>query len=131
MRTYRVGVTFVELIAAVAVMAVLFAAAVQMLAVAARQRRACERQRVALELASNLMERATILPYDQISKERLEQLAADLEPKVAGTSWRIDVYETNEEHLLGKRVSLQLIWDPGTVRRSPEIRLVAWRYRPL
>jgi prepilin-type N-terminal cleavage/methylation domain-containing protein len=130
MKPHRAAFTLIELAAALAVMGVLFGLAVQMLAVAAQQRRALARRSAALELASNLLERATTLAYDQVTVERLEQLASDLEPKLPGTRWYMDVRDARDSKLPAKRVTVRLVWDQSRGRKVPATQLMAWKYAP-
>jgi hypothetical protein len=111
-------------------MAVLFGLAVQMLAVAAQQRRALARRTAALELVSNLLERATTLAYDQVTAERLEQLAGNLEPERPGTRWHIEVSDARDSELPAKRITVRLVWDQTRGRKVPATQLVAWKYAP-
>ncbi len=129
--------------AAVAILALLLAIAGQMSGAMLQHRRGVERHRIAMDAKTNLMSIAMALPYDDITPDRLETIAAEFTPERA--SWQILVAtdpleETQDEEPAerrqdtsfqphtAKRIVIALHFTNSAGRNVPNRPLVAWRY---
>ena len=87
----RRGVLLIEVIAACGLTAVLLALCVQMLSLTALERRHIERRAIALQEAANLIERASAMPFDELSDAKLAELTISPEVGKTATS-EVSVY---------------------------------------
>ncbi len=126
MNNPRKGIGFVELLAAIVMLGVLISFVVQMMAVAAQQRRFLESDRAACESVANVMERAMALPYDQVTTSALEDLAQS-QPQPSNSQWIMEV-EPAQGLPSGKRITIALRNVSLRGRDSTPARLVAWKY---
>ena len=139
----RPGFAAFEAIAAVAILAVLLAIAGQMSGAMLHHRRSVERHRIAMDAKTNLMNIAMALPYDEITPDRLETIAAEFTPERA--SWEILVaanpreesqdeepaerrQDTSFQPHTAKRIVIALHFTNSARRNAPNRPLVAWRY---
>jgi hypothetical protein len=126
----RRGTTFLELLAALTVLAVATALCVQLLVVTAAERRAAWQREVANQEAANLMEGLSARPWDKLTTE----LAADLRlspealPSLPGgrADIRIDGPSGTPE---AKRIIVTIEWHTSNGVSVGPVRLVAWRYK--
>ncbi len=125
----RRGYLLVEVFVALAILAALFVLVIQMVSTTARERRANERRAIALEHAANLLERASAIPYEQLSAESLREMAissdaGQLLPE-GDVRWTVD--EEGSE-LPAKRVGVELTWRAPHGRSDAPVRLVTWAF---
>ena len=128
----RGGTTLLELIAAGAVLGILLIVCAQMLGRAAVQQQAIGHRRAALQTASNAMERAHALSWDDVDAARMETIVqAVVEQGVLRGSRLAIAVDQPESTPPSKRIRVTVIWTEGgdAVQRKQE--LTAWRYAPL
>ncbi len=124
------GVSIVETIAAVAVLATVCTISLQYMSATAVQRREIERRHAALQEAENILERLTALPWDKLSSTSAEkiELSPDLRNALPGAQLNVEVVP-GESDVSEKKISLTLSWnDHGGNSVSP-VRLTTWRFR--
>jgi hypothetical protein len=128
----RRGVVLLEIIAAFGLMAVLVAVCLQMLSVTALARRAVERRAVALQEATNLLERVSTLPWSDITAERLSKF--DVAPSVReilpGVAARLAVEATGDAGPPAKQIRVEITWSNAAGDTDAPLCLCAWTYAP-
>ena len=119
-----------ELIVATTLLAAIAAVSMQMLRVAAVQRRANSGRQAALREADNLMERLAGRPWDELTEEGVQDIQISEPVRRVLPDVDLEIEVTSEaEQPDAKRIALSLRWrDKSGEMRSP-VRLVAWRYR--
>jgi hypothetical protein len=130
MTTIRRGSTFLELAAALAVLAVLLGMIGQSLIWAGAERRACWRRQCAAIEAANVLERLTSLPWSEITPERAqnEKLSVDAS-RILGAN-ALEVTITPEETALpAKRIQVEIHGHGGSKQFDGVTRLTTWVYR--
>lgn len=119
-----------EVVAACGLMAVLLAVCLQMLALTAATRRTVERRAIALQEAANLLERASVLAWQDVTPEQLATV--DLTPSVReilpGAVAHWSVAATNEPGPLAKQVRVEINWTNPAGQTDAPVRLSSWRY---
>ncbi len=125
----RRGYLLVEVFVALAILAALFVLVIQMVSTTARERRANERRAIALEHAANLLDRASIIPYEQLSAESLREIttstnAGQLLPE-SDVCWTVD---EDSSEVPAKRVGVELTWRATHGRSDAPVRLVTWAF---
>jgi Tfp pilus assembly protein PilV len=118
----------VELTISAAMLAVAMTLTVQMLGLAARQRRESDlRQRATLE-AANLMERIAAGPVDEITPERAKALARSNTPAgLTGAEWTVEVKdESPGPGRSARRVAVRLRWKGRSGEWEAPVRLTTW-----
>ena len=125
----RRGYLLIEVFVACTMVAALLALMINMISVTARERRTTERRAIALEQATNLLERASAIPHDELSPEKLAELAlpadaAELLPRNT-VQWTIA-----DEDSAGpsRRVQVELTWHTSQGQVDSPVRLVAWSF---
>jgi prepilin-type N-terminal cleavage/methylation domain-containing protein len=127
-RTKRRGFTFVEVIVAAAMLAVLLSLAGQMLVQARRHSRIAEQRGLALRTVENALEELTAKPWDEINDAALAQLAvpASLARRWPQAAFTGAVAESDQP-VASKRLTLQLQLAPSQPALSA--KLTTWIYR--
>jgi prepilin-type N-terminal cleavage/methylation domain-containing protein len=124
----RHGFTFIEVIAAAAMLAALFALASQMLVQAQRHSRVVEQRALALRTVENGLEELTARPWDEINNGAITRLAL---PQPLARQWPQARFSGSVEELADpaptKRLSLQLALTPNQPALSA--KLTTWIYR--
>jgi prepilin-type N-terminal cleavage/methylation domain-containing protein len=124
----RRGFTFLEVVVATAMLAVLLATAGQLVVLVKRHARTAEHQATALRTAENCLEEITNRPWGEITEDAV---AATLLPASIRRSWPkaalIGSVKTSSEPLEAKQVSIRLTLNPDA--RAPEVKLTSWVYR--
>jgi hypothetical protein len=127
----RRGSILVEIVIASGLAFLLLAVCLRMLSATANQRRLIERRAIALQEATNLLERATAIPYEQLDAQRLAELKLPDEAKQlmpgAEETYTVDV---EQQPVQAKRVAVELRWKGDGGRPEAPIRLVRWYYPP-
>ena len=136
----RRGFTLLEVSVAGVLLAVLMAAAVQMLGWVAAERRALERRQWAMQEAANVMERITARPWESLSPD------PDPDPdresgslaSVELSSHARDVLPEAELHVTvadepeqpdAKRLVVVVRWQRRPGEPAAQVRLTSWVYR--
>jgi hypothetical protein len=120
-----------EALVAAALLAVLLVISLRVLAAAALERRAIEKRAVALEVAAGAIERATAVPWDQLTPERLAEirLPPSVERILAGAklTWTLEPAGSGPA---AKHIRAELAWRSPTGAPEAPLRLSYWVYAP-
>jgi hypothetical protein len=127
----RRGVILIEVIVACGLAAVLLTVCVQVLTLMAVERRGVERRAIGLQEAANLVEQASAIPFEQLTKEKLNAMSIDsaLATLLPDGKAYFSV-EEEWEPLPSKRVSVELSWLGAGRRREAPVRLTTWVFAP-
>lgn len=120
----EVGMAVMLIVAAMSLM-------VKALGVVANERREADRRLWAVEAASNVLERASAEPFEGITREKVDAIAADTgaERVLPGAAWESTVEDDRGAPVPAKRVSLRLRWKNRSGGLGEPVRLSTWVYR--
>jgi type II secretory pathway pseudopilin PulG len=125
----RNGITLVEIVAAVSVLAVLLATSVQMLSALSQRGRAAERRTLANETAQAMVEQLASMRWDDLTPQAAERLAVpdQVQPFLPGAKLEAVVVD-EQEPVAAKRIFVKLTWtSPGGQPAGP-VQLTAWSF---
>ncbi len=115
-----------------ATMAIVLAAAVlagsaQTLTIVAHQRRNLDRSMMAQREVANIMEEASVIPWDKLTKGELSSLQLSTECKVVlpDAQLRIEVVESADE---ARQIEVEIDWITPDGQRGEPVALATWRY---
>ncbi len=125
----RRGYLLIEVFVALTILAALFALVIQMVSTTARERRATERRAIALEHAANLLERASVISFEELSEQSLRDVAgsANAGQLLPESNIRWMVEEEGSE-VPAKRVAIEMTWRAPHGRSELPVRLVTWAF---
>jgi prepilin-type N-terminal cleavage/methylation domain-containing protein len=124
----RRGFTFVEVLAASAMLTVLLATVAQLVVLVKRHSRAAEHYALAERAVENCLEEITQLPWDDITDDRLAGWELPREVKTRWPQAQLTGAVTlSSEPVDAKRISLELDLRPDA--RDRVAKLSAWVYR--
>ena len=125
----RTGTTLLELIAAMILFGVAANFAVQTLGGIAQMRRVSERQQFALFEAANVMERLSILPWEELTAEKAAAISLSPEGKRRLNGGEIVVtIEAADETTEVRRIQVEVRWKNSAGEPESPARLTTWRY---
>ena len=116
-----------ELIGAVAILTVLLTLCLQMLGSAASQRCAATGRQAAVVEATNVLERMTAKPWDELEAEK-PQLSPAARALLPGAELKIAVAAAPDEPD-AKLITVSLRWQDRNGLPVRPVSLSAWRYR--
>ena len=129
-RTLRRGAMLVETAIGIALAVVAMMAVAQLVAVVAKQRHETAQFQLAIQEVSNVMERMTVLPWDELTTEAAEQFVASRDSAVALDDPELTITVSDvDDSLPAKRIEVTLAWRDQAHRRVEPVRLVAWKHR--
>jgi Tfp pilus assembly protein PilV len=128
--THRAGFTLIESCSAAALLIAALSLAVALLTGVARQRQAASLHAQAVLTADNLLERITAEPYESITSEHAEQLLRDqhLSEVLPESEAKIDI-STEGGPPPGKRIIVEIAWQPRAGGPAARHRVASWVYR--
>ena len=118
----RSGMMAIDVLAAVAVLAIAMLVAAKMSTALTRHRTGVEKHRIEAQAKYNLAQFALAMPYDDVSAGRLQSVAQELDRDLA---WNIDVKEEAEQ----KRISLRISSTKDSLVDRLQRPLVVHRFR--
>jgi hypothetical protein len=129
-RSPRSGMLLVEIIAAIAILAVLLTSTVQVMRVMSTQYAAADRRTLALEVVQNIAEQVGNIPWEKLTPEAAGNLTVPdavkpylPEAKLATTVTDLQV------PVAAKRVLIELTWNaPNGITARPA-RLTVWSFQ--
>ena len=124
------GFGLIELSIAAVMLAAAMVATVQVVSWVALDRRAVERRERAVVEASNILERITARPWDELETEKLATIML-AEPTAAclpGGSLDIKA-STIEGPPARKKLAIEIRWRDRSGRTESPVRIVTWVYR--
>jgi hypothetical protein len=126
----RPGFGLIEMAIAGLLIAAAMAATLQVVGWVATERRAVERRERAVLEASNLLERITARPWDELSTEALGSIKLNEQASafLPGSALALKVVPF-EDAPSRKRITVELRWQDRSGRPEAPVRLVAWIYR--
>ena len=124
----RRGISILEVCVAGILVATLMTISARMLNVVATQRTASDQRQVAIQEASSALDRLTVLPWDDLTSEKLAAGGADdAVPTLPKGKLKVTVEDAAED-LPARRVTVEVDWRSGTRAHAP-VRLSAWVFR--
>jgi hypothetical protein len=128
-RAVRRGSMLPELAIAGAMLAVAMTLAVQVLGYAGQQRRSADRRQRAILEVTNIMERITALPFDEVTPERARRLS--ITPEAAGSlpGAELSVDVLDQQPAPGRparRIAVRLRWKGRSGEWEAPVRLTTW-----
>ena len=124
----RRGTSMVECTLALAITAVAMALFAQILVAAAAQRRIAEQRRIALTEVANRLEQASLLAWDEITQERLEQLPLSAAAEILPEAELAAIVSDEPGTPRGRRIRIELSWTNAAGQRQPPVSLTYWRF---
>lgn len=124
----RRGFSVVELMVATSLLATAFALLAPTLSWVRHQRRLADDRQLALLELSNVAERLALVPYDELTVERLTEANLSPEGAAALPTAKFTASLAEEDDPPAKRITLNLAWQADGVRPSAPLRLVIWRF---
>ena len=122
------GLTIVECTLALAITAAATALFAQILVAASAQRRVAEQRRIALVEVANALEKTSLLTWDEITHERLEQLPLSAAAAILPEAELAAIVSDEPGPPRGRRIRLELSWTNAAGERQPPVALVRWRF---
>jgi Tfp pilus assembly protein PilE len=126
------GSMLLETAVACVLLAALAGVCLKSFAAAAAQRLAIDQRQIALREASNLMEKITAMPWDEIDKTAdktyAESLQKSLPKELDGAEISVEVVPAAGEPA-AKRLAVSLRWKDKDNQWVAPVRLTVWRYR--
>ena len=125
----RSGGMLIELLICGVVIGVVAATLVPLARRIGLQRRYTAQREIAMLEVENLMEQATLVPWNDLTPERaaLWRLSADTEAQLAEARLEITV-QLDPQDAAAKIISIELNWELGVDLPAPPARLTAWVY---
>jgi len=125
----RRGMTLFELTVALFIMTTVMLAIVQLMAATAGQRRIVDQRRVALQEVANQAEHVALLPWDEVSANKLTTWEPSADLKKVLPQARCDV-EVSEETPgpSGRRVRLSVTWTDSAGQEVEPASVTIWRF---
>ena len=124
----RRGITIVECTLALAITAVAAALFAQILVATAAQRRVAEQRRIALAEVANALEQTSLLAWDEITPQRLEQLPLSSAAEILPQAELAAIVSDEPGPPRGRRIRIELSWTNAAGVRQPPMALARWRF---
>ena len=126
--------TILEVIVAGVLVAGMMGICLKMLSVAAAQHHARQCRQTALGEVDNVMERLSVLGFDELTPERVGEvrLSEAAKARLEAAELSIEIAAAPEEPTEqppSKRIAVSLRWQDRGGRMVKPVRLVAWKYR--
>ena len=125
----RRGITLIELGVAVVVLIAVMTVTVHVLAGSIAERREAERREWAIQEASNVMERVTALPWDEIQPGSSASLRLSRRAREALREGSLSIHVAVDPSGEAKRVNIEVQWANRAGGPHKPVRLSAWVYR--
>lgn len=123
----RSGALLLELVVSGLVLGIVLSTAIPMLGWVARERKLNQQREAAILEAGNLMEEIALMPWDELSSERLSQrsLSPGLLKHIPDAQLTAKVDLDPAEPRM-KRVHLELRWETAPGKAAPPVKLTGW-----
>ncbi len=130
-RTRRPGYGLAEVAMALMLLMAAMTFTVKALGLVAAERKSADRRLYAGLAVSNVLERATSLPFADVSEENVRAIAeaAHAEQALPGANWQVTVVAESSGPLAAKRISLRLSWNQRSENAEAPLRLSAWVFQ--
>jgi len=125
------GISVLEVSMALLVISFAVGGLLQILTIAASQRRATEVRRLALEEVANQAEQITLIPWDELTVGRLGALKPGEQLLAAAPSARLAATQIAEAGPpVAKRIHLEVQWTTPAGDSVQPVQLTVWRHQP-
>jgi hypothetical protein len=130
-RSRRRGYGLAEVAMAVMIVIAAMTFTVKALGLAASERKSADRRLCAGLAASNLLERATALPFGEVSEAKVKSLAdaEHADRALPGADWQVAVVDESAGPVASKRITVRLTWKQRSENLEAPVRLSAWIYQ--
>src|SRR5262245_40509808 len=130
-RSKQRGMTLVELSVSLVVLGVAMAALVQLVGLAASQRRAMAQRRIALQEVANQAERIALLPWAETAPDKLTswQPSAELAGVLPAATCRV-VISDEAGTPRSRKIRLEVAWTNAGGAAVDPVTLTVWRIAP-
>jgi prepilin-type N-terminal cleavage/methylation domain-containing protein len=130
-RRARRGFGMIEVTMALLVLSVAMILLVKLVTWTGLERREARRRTLAVQEVSNVMERLSLEPFDEVTAARARAIAQErsAEDALPGASWDVDVVDQPDPSAPARRVSLRLRWKHASGDTDKPVELTAWIYR--
>jgi hypothetical protein len=122
----RPGAMLFELMISGVLLGVVLSSVIPTLGWIARERQLSRRRQAALLEVGNLMERVTLLDWEELTSDRAAkfELSETLQRELPDARLTIRVTDDAEAH--ARQVLIELRWETTADRPAPPVRLAAW-----
>ena len=129
--TNRRGMTLLEVSVALLVLTVAMVALVQLISLSVRQRRMDDQRSLALQELANEAERLAVLPWSELTAERLGswQPPAEVSAQLPAAKCQVAVQDEAGPPA-ARRIDLSLGWINSVGESVTPVELTFWRYSP-
>jgi Tfp pilus assembly protein PilE len=132
MKNLRCGFTLVEMAVSCVLLVALATVCLKAFVASAGQRRAIDQRQTAIREASNLLEKTTLLAWNELDKAAdksfVESMQTELQKELDGAEIIVDVApEANDP--TAKRIVVSIVWADKDNQQVQPVRLSAWRHR--
>ena len=127
----RRGMTIMELLVSLVILGAAMATLVQLVTLAARQRRSLDQRRVALQEVANQAERLALLAWDETTPEKLKtwQPSADLVAALPRATCQVSVRDESGEPPR-RCIRLEVVWTNAAGQEVEPVTLTLWKFGP-
>lgn len=129
LRQFRRGAVLMECVLAIGIILVAVVLLAQVMGLIAQQRRLAEQRRLAQEEVANRLERAALLPWSELTSEKIESLSWGQEVRSALPEARLSALVRDEEQPAARRIDVQLVWKNRAGIEVEPVVLSMWRHR--
>lgn len=127
----RRGLSILEVTMALLILSFAVAGLLQILTVAASQRRATEIRRLALEEIANQAEQIALVPWEELTAEKLATRQASADLLAAAPSAELTVTAGEDAGPPNaKRVHIAVAWTTPAGESPQPVQLTIWRHQP-
>jgi len=124
------GFSILEVLVAMSILGVLFVTIVPILGWAAEQRHNADQRQFALQEVSNLMEHASLQPWDKLTQESLAHVPLSSEAQNVLKNAQLEIRAIDHADTPpAKQVTITLRWKDRTGTFVRPVRLTTWFFR--
>ena len=126
---YR-GMTIMELLASMALLAAAMVALVQFTVLVGRYRQALEHRRLALQELANQAERLALTAWDETAADKLKtwQVSQELAEALPRATCQASVSEEPGQPV-SRRIHLQIVWTNSAGQQVEPVSLAIWKFK--
>ena len=127
----RRGYHLMEIAGAIVVLGVAATLTTRLIVESTRVERANSRRMIAINEASNIVERLATIDWDRLDADLAA--ATKLDPAAAARLPQASLKTTidrSKDDLLIKKIHVEIVWTDSTGRRARPVTLTVWRARP-
>jgi prepilin-type N-terminal cleavage/methylation domain-containing protein len=129
MKTFRRGMTLLELVVASGLLGTVLVVCLQLLGAIAEQRRVVDQRQLALLEVQNAMERLVARPWSDLTpKTTAGQLSPAVRSRLPAAELKVDV-TTPPAEPSAKRIAVSLRWHDKSGQFAKPVSIVTWRWK--